>query len=161
MTEKTTEAGKTTTMTPTAAPGAGGRAFDEALTVHNARHPESRLVDVTADLERAGAARLQVLMGRRGLITEDLAAYEAAREKGAGADRPLQRFVILLICAAVHCTGAAMRGRDARWGEFQAAMRGEAPTEGSEQLRRRVGRAGGLLRRMVFAGCVKRGEDGR
>lgn len=132
---------------------AAGIDLDTALAIHNAKHPESRLVDITDALDTAAADRLlALLLGReagRPAVQQDL------RELAEETSTPSDRLKHLLFFAAMRFS---LKGKPRATERMRAILKGPRATPETRADVERAERVWHLLHRLVRTGCLRRWE---
>jgi len=132
---------------------APGITLDEALAMHNAKHPESRLVDITDALDTAAADRLPALLTAREAGRP--AAQQNVRELIEEGSTPRERVEALLFFAALRFS---LKGKPRATERMSAILKGPRATPETRADVGRAERVWHLLHRLVRTGCQKRGE---
>ncbi len=132
---------------------APGIDLEEALALHNANHPESRLVDITDALDTATANRLLALLLGREAGRPD--AQQNLRELAEEAETPSDRLKHLLFLAAMRLS---LKGKPRATERMRAILKGPRATPETRADVGRAERVWHLLHRLVRTGCLRRGE---
>lgn len=124
-----------------------------ALALHNAKHPESQLVNITDTLDTAAADRLLSLLLAH--VKDRPAAQQNLQELAQESDTPGNCLRNLLFFASVRFS---LKGRTRGTERMNALLEDARATPETRRDAKRAGRAWRLLDRLLRTGCLRRGE---